>query len=90
MNGLVAGPLRCRSTLRTRDLIWLYFSNIFAVLGTLGLATPWATLRMARYRAQNLYLVGHASPAEFVGAPASDSRAAGSEASDLYDVDVSL
>jgi uncharacterized membrane protein YjgN (DUF898 family) len=90
MNGLVAGPLRCRSTLRTRDLIWLYFSNIVAVLATLGLATPWATLRMARYRARNLYLVGHASPAEFVGAPASDARAAGSEASDLYDVDVSL
>jgi uncharacterized membrane protein YjgN (DUF898 family) len=90
MNGLVVGSLRCRSTLRTRDLIWLYFSNIVAVLGTLGLATPWATLRMARYRAQNLYLVGHALPAKFTGAPASDSRAAGSEAGDLYDVDVSL
>jgi uncharacterized membrane protein YjgN (DUF898 family) len=90
MNGLVAGPLRCRSTLRTRDLIWLYFSNIVAVLITLGLATPWATLRMARYRAQNLYLIGEASPADFVGTPVSDARAAGSEASDLYDVDVSL
>jgi uncharacterized membrane protein YjgN (DUF898 family) len=90
MNGLVAGPLRGVSTLRGRDLAWLYLSNIVAILLTLGLATPWATVRTASYRARNLCLVGHATPADFLGSPSSDSRAAGSEASDLYDVDLSL
>jgi uncharacterized membrane protein YjgN (DUF898 family) len=90
LNGAVIGPLRCRSTLRARDLAWLYLSNIVAILITLGLATAWVTIRMARYRARNLYLIGEASPEGFVGAPASDGSATGSEVSDLFDVDVSL
>ena len=90
MNGLVAGPLRGVSTLRGRDLAWLYLSNVGAILLTLGLATPWATLRTARYRAHNLCLIGQATPADFPGSPSDDTRAAGSEASDLYDVDLSL
>jgi uncharacterized membrane protein YjgN (DUF898 family) len=90
LNGVVVGTLRCRSTLRARDLIWLYISNIVAILMTLGLATAWVTIRMARYRARHLYLIGHGTPESFVGSPAADSRATGSEVSDLFDVDVSL
>jgi uncharacterized membrane protein YjgN (DUF898 family) len=89
-NGVLLGPLRCRSTLRARDLAWLYLSNIVAILATLGLATAWATMRMARYRARNLYLVGEASREAFIGTPAAESSATGSEVSDLFDVDVSL
>lgn len=90
LNGVVVGPLRCRSTLRARDLVWLYFSNIVAILVTLGLATAWVTIRMARYRARNLYLIGEATPETFLGRPGSDNSATGSEVSDLFDVDVSL
>jgi uncharacterized membrane protein YjgN (DUF898 family) len=90
LNGVVVGPLRCRSTLRARDLVWLYLSNIVAILATLGLATAWVTIRMARYRARNLYLIGEAAPEAFVGTAARDSSATGSEVSDLFDVDVSL
>jgi uncharacterized membrane protein YjgN (DUF898 family) len=90
LNGVLVGPLRCRSTLRARDLIWLYLSNIVAILATIGLATAWVTIRMARYRARNLYLIGEATPGVFLGRPASDSSATGSEVSDLFDVDVSL
>jgi uncharacterized membrane protein YjgN (DUF898 family) len=90
LNGVVAGPLRCRSTLRARDLVWLYLSNIVAILATLGLATAWVTIRMARYRARNLYLIGEATPDAFMGTVTSASSATGSEVSDLFDVDVSL
>jgi uncharacterized membrane protein YjgN (DUF898 family) len=90
LNGAVAGALRCRSTLRARDLVWLYLSNIVAILATLGLATAWVTIRMARYRARNLYLIGEATPEGFTGLAASASSATGSEVSDLFDVDVSL
>jgi uncharacterized membrane protein YjgN (DUF898 family) len=89
-NGVVAGVLRCRSTLRTRDLVWLYLSNIVAILATLGLAMAWVTVRMARYRAANLYLIGEATPESFTGAATRGSSATGSEVSDLFDVDVSL
>jgi uncharacterized membrane protein YjgN (DUF898 family) len=90
LNGVVVGPLRCRSTLRARDLVWLYLSNIVAILATLGLATAWVTIRMARYRARNLYLIGKATPEAFMGTAAGASSATGSEVSDLFDVDVSL
>lgn len=90
LNSAIVGPLRCRSTLRARDLAWLYVSNIIAVFATLGLAVPWVTIRMARYRASKLCLVGSASLAQFVAAPGVVGTATGSEVGDLFDVDVSL
>jgi uncharacterized membrane protein YjgN (DUF898 family) len=90
LNGVVVGALRCRSTLRARDLAWLYLSNIVAILASLGLATAWVTIRMARYRARNLYLTGEAAPEAFAGTATGVSSATGSEVSDLFDVDVSL
>jgi uncharacterized membrane protein YjgN (DUF898 family) len=73
-----------------RDLVWLYLSNIVAILATLGLATAWVTIRMARYRARNLYLTGETAPEAFAGTATGVSSATGSEVSDLFDVDVSL
>ncbi len=90
LNGAIVGPLRCRSMLRARDLAWLYMSNIIAVFATLGLAVPWVTIRMARYRASTLCLVGTVSLASFVAAPGVVGTATGSEVGDLFDVDVSL
>ena len=91
LNGTIVGPLRCRSTLRARDLAWLYTSNIVVVLATLGLAVPWVTIRMARYRARQACAVGAADPlASFAAAPGAAGTATGSEVGDLFDVDVSL
>ena len=90
LNGTIVGPLRCRSTLRARDLTWLYLSNIVAVIGTVGLAIPWVTIRMARYRADNLAAVGMTMLASFAAAPGSAGTATGSEVGDLFDVEVSL
>lgn len=90
LNSAIVGPLRCRSTLRARDLTWLYMSNIIAVFATLGLAVPWVTIRMARYRAAQLCLVGSASLVSFMAAPGIVGTATGSEVGDLFDVDVSL
>ena len=73
LDGTIVGPLRCRSTLRARDLTWLYASNIVAVVATLGIAVPWVTIRMARYRASNLHL-GRAAVARFVRRRCRDRR----------------
>jgi uncharacterized membrane protein YjgN (DUF898 family) len=71
-------------------MAWLYLSNVVVVLATLGLAAAWVTVRMARYRATKLCLVGNATPEVFAGAGTGTSSATGSEVSDLFDVDVSL
>src|SRR5688500_5757430 len=45
------GAHRFESTLRARDVIWIYFTNGLAIVFSLGLAVPWAMIRLARYRA---------------------------------------
>ena len=77
------------STLRTRDMAWLYFSNAIAIAGTLGLMIPWAEVRMARYRCSHLAadlpvdLKAHAAAAPDVGA-------GGEEFGDLFNIDVGM
>lgn len=89
-NGTVAGPLRLQSRLRGTRLSWLYVTNVIAVVSTLGLATPWAVVRLARYRARTLTLVAAAPLATLPGAPLGAASATASEVSDLFDVDVAL
>jgi uncharacterized membrane protein YjgN (DUF898 family) len=89
-NGTTVGPMRLTSSLRARDLSWLYLTNIIAVLATLGLATAWATIRVARYRAERLVAVTHAPLGSLLAAEGHDASATASEVSDLFDVDVSL
>lgn len=84
------GPMRLAGTLRARQLAWLYLSNIVAILASVGLATPWATIRLARYRAQNLAARANAPLESYEGGTSSHATATGSEVSDLFDVDVSL
>lgn len=87
----IIGLMRLRGTLRARRLAWLYVSNIVAILATLGLATAWATIRVASYRAENLYARANA-PLESYASGVSPRAAAATalEVSDLFDVDVSL
>lgn len=53
-NGTSVGGCHFKSTLRTRDMVWLYFSNAVAIACTLGLLIPWASVRMAKYRFERL------------------------------------
>ncbi|HSV17395.1 MAG TPA: YjgN family protein [Casimicrobiaceae bacterium] len=89
-NGTVIGPLRLRSKLRTPWLAWLYLTNVLAVIGSIGLATPWAVVRLARYRARTLVLVAAAPLGTLMSAPRGSASATAAEVSDLFDVDVAL
>lgn len=78
------------STQRMRDLIWLYFSNTIMLICTLGFATPWVQIRMARYRMEHLAITGETDWDKFVGEKKSSSRAMGEEIADMFDVDLSF
>jgi uncharacterized membrane protein YjgN (DUF898 family) len=54
--GIRLGEHRLSCQQRGRDILWLYASNLVAILCTLGLAIPWAKVRLARYRAECLTL----------------------------------
>lgn len=78
------------STQRMRDLIWLYFSNIVVLILTFGLATPWAQIRMAKYRIDHLTLLGETNWDHFVGEKKQAARATGEEMAEMFDVDISF
>ncbi len=70
-------------------MAYLYITNTFAIVLTLGMAIPWAKVRVARYRAERMSLT-----AESLDDVVADSRGevdAGADAvADLFDLDLGL
>lgn len=83
------GPHRFTSTLSASRLFGIYLSNLALIVVTLGVYTPWAEIRLARYRLSAIDLAVHGSLDEFAApatAPAVPA-AAGEEISSFFDVD---
>lgn len=76
---------RFESTLRVRDVVWIYASNTVAILCTLGLAVPWAMIRLARYRAEHFTLIATGDLNDFVAASEMSAGATGAELVDALD-----
>lgn len=89
-NNTTLDKLSFKCSLRARDFIWLYFTNILAIMLTFGLATPWAQVRMAKYRTSKLQIVGDVDFERFVGDKKAKVKATGEELADMFDVDLSF
>ncbi|HNV89119.1 MAG TPA: YjgN family protein [Methylotenera sp.] len=89
-NNTTLDKLSFKSSLRARDFIWLYFTNILAIMLTFGLATPWAQVRMAKYRISKLQIVGDVDFDRFIGDKKAEVKATGEELADMFDVDLSF
>ena len=68
-------------------MVWIYLSNSFFVVLTLGLFTPWAKVRMARYRASCTGMMVSGDLNHFVAAEQNRTSALGQELGDAFDVD---
>ncbi len=80
------GPHRFESTQRARDMIWLYASNLVAIVCTIGLAAPWAMVRLARYRAEHFTVVTSGSIEQFIAEAEEQRGATGAEMVDALDL----
>ena len=78
------------SSLRMRDLAWIYAGNTVAILASAGMLIPWAMVRLARYRADQLTLVARNDLAGFAGGASGEVGAAASEVDGFFDVDIGL
>jgi len=88
-NGTTIGDCRFRSTLRTRDMVWLYLSNAVAIACTFGLLIPWATVRLTRYRFERLEMETKKELESFFALARNEEIAAtGEEIVDIFGVDV--
>lgn len=81
---------RFESTLRARDLMWLYFSNMLGIVLSFGLLIPWARVRTARYRAEHLALLADGGLDGFGQARRTKVSATGEELGEAFDIDVGL
>lgn len=84
------GPVRFQSSLGGGDLAALYFTNAIAIIGSLGLLTPWAVMRTLRYRANHLRVLADGGLANLHGSDTTSVAAAGSELGEFFDMDISL
>jgi uncharacterized membrane protein YjgN (DUF898 family) len=72
-------------------LIGVYFANLILIILTLGLFTPWAQVRLARYWLDNLDVIGSEDDlAGFMAAAGEEVNAAGLEMADVFDIDVAF
>ena len=81
---------RFSSTLSVRTMLWLYLSNAIAIISTVGLATPWAQIRMARYRASRTTVLLADDWDAIVADAADGGSAAGDAIGDAFDVGVDI
>lgn len=81
---------RFTSRLEIPKMVWLYFTNVVAILFSLGLMIPWVQVRMARYRAECLSMQVETSLDNFIGEEQKNVSALGEEMSEVFDVEVSF
>lgn len=85
------GMHRFESRVRARKLLAIHASNLFLIALTLGLYKPFATVRLAKYRIENMVLVPGEDIEDFLATQdRDDAGAMGQEAGDLFDIDIGL
>lgn len=88
LNNVELAGNRIESTLSKRTTVWIYFTNSILILLTLGLYTPWAKVRMARYRAECTTFIINSDLDKFVGTQQAQVNALGQELGDMFDMDI--
>jgi len=78
------------STLSVRSMAWIFLSNLVAISLSAGLLIPWATVRLTRYRVENLSLVAHGSLDHFLAGQDEEVSAIGEEIGDIFDMEIGL
>jgi len=81
------GPYRFTSTLEAHRLLLLRLTNTLKVLVTFGLYKPFADIRMMRYMAGEMTLVGPDSMDVFAADEFRNLTAVGEEAAEMFDID---
>jgi uncharacterized membrane protein YjgN (DUF898 family) len=87
-NNTKVGDHGISSTLSARGLWWIMFSNFILTILTIGLFKPYADVRMARYRIENMALIPAGNLDSFIASEQQQAGAVGTETAELFDVDI--
>jgi uncharacterized membrane protein YjgN (DUF898 family) len=89
-NHTTLGPHRFESKASAWSLFGIFLTNLLGIVFTLGLFTPWAAVRLARYRAQTVSLIPGGSLDDFIADQEQEMSAAGQETAEFMDIDIGL
>jgi uncharacterized membrane protein YjgN (DUF898 family) len=89
-NNLSLGEHRFSSTQRPVEVAMIFLTNLAAAALTLGLALPWARIRLARYRADHLQVLPAFALDEFVASESHVVKATAGEFADALGLDIGL
>ncbi|MEQ1517571.1 MAG: YjgN family protein, partial [Usitatibacteraceae bacterium] len=89
-NTRLDGHVTFISNLKLRKLAWIYLVNILAILFSMGLAVPWAVIRVMRYRAECLALQSPSAIDQFISGVSAQVSATGEELGEFFSIDLSL
>ena len=89
-NNTRIGEHRLECRMSPFRLAWITVSNTLLLILTVGLFTPWASVRMAKYQLECVRLQPVSDLQEFVDAEPERLGAVGEEAATAFDFDISL
>jgi uncharacterized membrane protein YjgN (DUF898 family) len=89
-NHTTAGGHTFTSSLHTRPLLWILFSNLVATIGTVGLYWPYGQVRLTRYLAQGITMHGPLTFDHIEATSTDDEGAVGDEVAGFFDFDIAF
>ena len=84
------GKIRVQSTLQGSKLFWIRFTNIFAIIFSVGLLAPWAKVRRMKYIISNIVVIARQDLGEFTASSEPEDSAIGDAATDFMDFEIGL
>ena len=82
--------IKFASTLKAKSFAWVSITNFIVVILTLGLAFPWAKVRMARLMLENTLIDTETGFHDYVTQKQKEESSLGEQIGDAFDVDVGL
>ena len=89
-NTLLDNNITFESTLKASSLAWVFVSNFFLVIFTLGLAMPWAKVRVARLMLENTLVNTSEGFDQYLSQQQAQTSALGDQIGEAFDVDVGV
>jgi uncharacterized membrane protein YjgN (DUF898 family) len=89
-NTKLDNEIQLGSNLEVMPFFWIYLSNFLLVLFTLGLAYPWAVIRVTKYMAETISVTNTEHLDKFISQQQERQSALGDEMGDAFDVDAGI
>ena len=82
--------LRLKSNLAIGKLFMIYATNTLAIIFTMGLAYPWAIIRLTRYKIESIDAIVTGDLSNYVNQQQEKQSALGDEVGNAFDLDLDL